>query len=652
MSFWSWLTRRPIELDEDDFKEEVRAHLAIDVEEKVADGLDRGAARYAALKEFGNVTLTTEAARRVWTPRWLDSWRDVTSDVRYALRAVAKNPLFSLTVVGVLTLGIGLNAAVFTMLKGMALTPLAGVDHSASLRVIYRQTETGRVVRVSYQDYRYLRDHNQAFAGLMGSGYLETNLGRGRGARQVSTELVTGNYFQVLGVGAQRGRTLLPSDEVAPGRHPVVVISDSLWRRDFASDPDIVGKTLEVNNCLLTVVGVAEPGFHGTIVSYDIELYVPVMMAPQIGVSNPAAPASNVLADRRYGLLFPQGHLRAGTSHAAAAGQAEAMWTALSADRPVDDPVQHLRVAPFWRSPTGGQTYILPTMVVLVTTGLLVLLTACANIAGLVLVRGLSRRGEIAVRMALGATRQRILRLMAVENLVLAIPGAIVGVYLAQKGIPFFVHYAEWLAFPQRLFFNIEVDAVVLAFAALTACGCAVVFGFVPALQSSRVDLVSVINQDASPRGAAPGRMRAGLVVAQVAVSLMLLVGSGLMTRSLQAARSVYPGFDPGNVASIGVDLTQNGYDAVRGRVFYRSCSTAFVPGQALNPPRLRRTHRSDSSTRARLASPSTATSSSAARTSRSCRTRSAPTTSVRCESLSWPGGPSTIAMTTTARRW
>jgi hypothetical protein len=243
MSFWSWLTRRPIELDEDDFKEEVRAHLAIDVEEKVADGLDRGDARYAALKEFGNVTLTTEAARRVWTPRWLDALRDVTSDVRYAFRALAKNPVFSLTVVGVLTLGIGLNAAVFTMLKGMALTPLAGVDRSASLRVIYRQTETGRVVRVSYQDYRYLRDHNQAFSGLMGSGYLETNLGRGRGARQVSTELVTGNYFQVLGVGAQRGRTLLPSDEVAPGRHPVVVISDSLWRSDFASDPDIVGKT-------------------------------------------------------------------------------------------------------------------------------------------------------------------------------------------------------------------------------------------------------------------------------------------------------------------------------------------------------------------------------------------------------------------------
>ena len=175
MSFWSWLTRRPIELDEDDFKEEVRAHLAIDIDEKVAAGLQRQDARYAALKEFGNVTLTTEAARRVWTPRWLDSLRDVTSDVRYAVRALVKNPVFSLTVVGVLTLGIGLNAAVFTMLKGVALTPLAGVEHSASLRVIYRQTETGRVVRVSYQDYRYLRDHTDAFAGLMASGYLETN---------------------------------------------------------------------------------------------------------------------------------------------------------------------------------------------------------------------------------------------------------------------------------------------------------------------------------------------------------------------------------------------------------------------------------------------------------------------------------------------
>ena len=183
--------------------------------------------------------------------------------------------------------------------------------------------------------------------------------------------------------------------------------------------------------------------------------------------------------------------------------------------------------------------------------GLLVLMIACANIAGLVLVRGVSRRGEIAVRLALGATRRRIVRLLVLENLVLAAPGAALGVLLAWRGIPPLVTYAEWLAAPQRLFFNIEVDGLVIAFSALVAAVSALVFGFVPALQSTRVDLVSVINEDASPRGAARGRLRAVLVVAQVAVSLLLLVGAGLAMRTVEAARRADPGFDATQLTSI-----------------------------------------------------------------------------------------------------
>ena len=177
--------------------------------------------------------------------------------------------------------------------------------------------------------------------------------------------------------------------------------------------------------------------------------------------------------------------------------------------------------------------------------GLLVLAIACANIAGLVLVRGFSRRGEIAVRLALGATRARVVRLLLVENIVVAVPGAALGMLLAYRGLPFFISYAEWLAAPQRLFFNFEVDALSLASPPPPRAAARSLFGFIPALQSLRVDLVSVINEDASPRGAARGRMRAGLVVAQVAVSLLLLVGAGLTSRSLDAARRLDPGFDP-----------------------------------------------------------------------------------------------------------
>jgi predicted permease len=497
---------------------------------------------------------------------------DQVSDVRYAIRALARNPAFSLAVIGVLTLGIGLNAAVFTMLKGIALSPIAGINGSSRLAVIFAETSTGRQAAVSYPDYQYLRDHDRAFSGLFGSSVAKVNLGRGRGARPVWGELVTGNYFQILGVRAERGRTLLPSDEIAPGQHPVVVLSDGLWRRDFGADPDIVGRTVEINNYPLTVVGVADPTFHGTTVVYDVEIYVPVMMAPQLGFSfgSQQTTPSGIFADRRAALFYPEGYLQPGTTIANAAAQTDALWATLARERPLADAAQRLNAVPFWQTPNGAPSQLLPTLVVLSAMGLLVLMIACANIAGLVLVRGVSRRGEIAVRLALGATRTRIVRLLIVENLVLAVPGACFGVLLARRGIPVLVGYAEQLAAPERVFFNIGVDGLVIGFAALAACASALAFGFLPALQSSRVDLVSVINADASPRGAARGRLRTGLVIAQVAVSVLLLVGAGLTTRSVEAARRAYPGFDASHVTAITLDLKQNAYDELRGRVFYR----------------------------------------------------------------------------------
>jgi predicted permease len=459
------------------------------------------------------------------------------------------------------------------MLKGLALSPLAGVAGSARLAVIFGETSSGRAIRLSYPDYRYLRDHNGAFSGLFGSAFVKVNLGRGRGARQVWGEAVTGNYFQALGVRAALGRTLQPSDEIAPGRHPVVVIGNGLWQRDFGADPAIVGRTVVINNQPLTIVGVADSSFHGTTVVYDVDVFIPVMTAPELGFtfgSRETTP-SGILADPRAAILYPQGYLRPGTTLGNAAAQIGALGTAISRERPLTEVAQRLRVVPFWQTPNGAPITMLPTLAVLSAMGLLVLVIACANIAGLVLVRGLSRRGEIAVRLALGAARSRIVRLLMVENLVLAVPGALLGVLLASFGIPVLFRYAEELAAPERVFFNMQVDGLVIGFAALVACASAVVFGLGPALRSTRLDLVSAINQDASPRGAARGRLRGGLVVAQVAVSVLLLVGAGLVARSLEAARRANPGFDAAQVTMVAVDLTQNEYDESRGRLFYRN---------------------------------------------------------------------------------
>ncbi|MGH9139909.1 MAG: ABC transporter permease, partial [Vicinamibacterales bacterium] len=317
-----------------------------------------------------------------------DAFFDQVSDVRYIIRTLAKHPMFALTVVGVLTLGIGLNAAVFTMLKSMALSPIAGVDRSSRLATVFRETTAGRALSLSYPDYQYVRDHHQAFAGLFGSSLATVGLGKGRASRSLFAELVTGNYFQLLGVRAERGRTLLPSDEIAPGQHPVVVLSDGVWRREFAADPEIVGKTLQINDYPLTVVGVADPAFHGTTVVYDVELYIPVMMAPDLGFtfgSRQTTP-SGILADRGASFFQPQGFLRPGVTLGSAAAQADALWVARANDRPLADASERLRVVPFRNSPGGAPMQLLPTLTLLGAMGLLVLMIACANIAGLVLV--------------------------------------------------------------------------------------------------------------------------------------------------------------------------------------------------------------------------------------------------------------------------
>ena len=565
MARLGWLKgRRP---DEQDFQDEIRSHLEIAADEHVAAGADRDSARLSSLRDFGNVTLTTEAARSVWIPRWMDRLGELLCDVRHASRVLARNPGFSLTVFAVLTLGIGLNATVFTLLKSLAFSPLAGVDGSASLAVVLNETTAGRQTGLSYPDYQYVRDHDRAFDGLFGSRNVNVNLGSGNRTAPIMGELVTGNYFHQLGVRAQLGRTVLPSDDVEPGQHPIVVLSDTLWKGQFGSDPDIVGTVVRVNTHPLTVVGVAAPGFHGTIVGYDVEVFVPIMMTPQLLRSGGIDPQT-VLFDRQASFVIVMGRLRPGTARADASAQMTVLSSQRRRDTGLDTAAQALAVVPIWRSPFGAQTYMLPAVMVLSAMGALLLLIVCANVTALVLARGISRRGEIALRLALGAGRGRVLRLLLVENIVLAVPAALVAIALVPLAIPALLSGISNVT-PIRLYLNLSVDRLVIAFSVLAACGSALVFGLLPALRSSGVDLLSVMKDDLSPRGAARGRFRMGLVVSQVAVSLLLLIGAGLVTRSLDAARQTNPGFDATDVISSRIDVSSNGYDQARGRAFF-----------------------------------------------------------------------------------
>jgi predicted permease len=562
----SWLVRRRA-IDRD-LDAEIRNHFRMAIQERIEGGEDPESARLAAINEFGNVLQAREEARAVWRGGAVALVADVWQDVRFGARMLIKNPGFSLVVIAVLSLGIAGNAAIFSLFKSIALKPLPGVRNSATSSVLLGRTIDGRGIGVSVPDYRDLSAQQQSFESLTASMMIFASVGRGVDAQRVIAELVVGNYFETLGVGAQLGRTLLPSDDVAPGQHPVAVISDSLWRRSFAADPAILGKIIYLNGQPLTVVGVAAHEFNGTIVSMGIDVFAPLMMQPQV------SPPSRLDSRGVFGLTT-MGHLKQSVTTRAATAEAAVVASQLDGEHPIPNYARRLEVVPIWKSPFGAQTYWLPAIAVLGGMGLLILLVVCANVANLVLVRGVSRRGELGVRLAMGASRSRLLRLLFVENMVLALPGALSGVVLASFILPYIATGAAAAA-PSRVYLDTSVDGYVLTFAVALSCACAIVFGFVPALRTSRVELSSVLH-DISPRMASRGRLRSMLVVSQVAISLVLLVASGLVLRSYAAAQHATGGFESANVTSIAIDLKTAGYDDTRGPVAVTRLLDAFA---------------------------------------------------------------------------
>jgi macrolide transport system ATP-binding/permease protein len=561
MTLVDWFLRRH---RDEDLQDEIRSHLSMAAQDRVDGGDDARTARLASLKEFGNVTLTREATRLSWGSVWRERAADLVQDLRYAVRVLGRSPGYSLVVIAVLALGIGANVSVFTLFKALALKPVPGVEGSASLAVLVARTDAGRILPLSHPDFRDLRAAGRAFTGLAGTSMDGYSLGLGTHGERVFGEMVTGNYFSVLGVRASLGRTLQPSDDVAPGKHPVVVISDGLWKRSFASDPAIVGKTIQVNAYPMTIVGVTEPGFHGSIVSLALDLFIPVMMQPQLrGV--------DLLSVRQSPMLWGLGRLQPDASIDTAAAEADLVSARLDAQQPARRVGQRATVIPMWRSPFGAQTYMLPAILLLSVMGALLLLIVCANVSNLVLVRAVSRRGEIAARVALGATRARIMRLLFVESIVLSLPGAGLGI-LTARGIGVLLASSSMSsAAPVPISMDTSLDWTVVAFALLISCASALVFGFIPAVRSSKVDLAGIMKDDLSPRGGSRGRLRNVLVVSQVAVSLLLLVGAALVMRSLEAARTANTGFDSREVASVSLDLKLSGYDQTRGRIFYQA---------------------------------------------------------------------------------
>ncbi|MFN2455425.1 MAG: ABC transporter permease [Pyrinomonadaceae bacterium] len=490
-------------------------------------------------------------------------------DIRYGLRLLWKSPGFTIIAVLSLSLGIGANATIFAWVKTVLLRPLPGVEASDQLVAFHGvlTRSENRPISTSYPDYKDYRDRNEVFSGLFAYGLNPFNLSGGDSQpERIWGETVSGNYFDVLGVKPVKGRGFLPEEDATPGSHPVVVLSYRLWQRRYGGDPDLVGKTITLNNKNFTVVGIAPQQFAGTYVGLATELYVPLAM---IGEVKPDG--GSLLTRRGNQWLQVIGRLKPNVTFAQAQANTQSIARALAQEYPRTNDGHDVALFTLARDTDGAQVILLPVLTILMVVAGLVLLIACANVANLLLARAAARRREIGIRLALGASRGRIVRQLLTESVLLALLGGIAGLFIALWTAGSLGSFVPPIGLPVSL--QVNLDARVLGFTFLVSLATGVLFGLAPALASSRPDLVSTLKDESGSvaGGRGKGRFRNSLVVAQIALSLVSLIGAGLFVRSLQRAQTISPGFDPDNVLLASFDLFPNGYDEARGTQFYRA---------------------------------------------------------------------------------
>jgi predicted permease len=489
-----------------------------------------------------------------------------------------------------LALGIGANTAIFTLMDQVLLRALPVKDPEQLVMVFARGSHYGSnwgMNSMSYPMYRDFRDQNPVFTGMLCRFATWSSLSHGGSTERVTSELVSGNYFDVLGVRPAAGRLITPEDDRVPGAGTVAVLSYDYWQTRFGGKPDIVGQTVRVNNYPLTIVGVAQAGFHGVDLGYNPQVMVPVTMKRQM------TPGWDALEDRRTRWLQVFGRLKPQVAPEQAKAALEPQYKATinmevqqeafrnasqySKDRFLESTID---VMPGGQGrPQFRERLSMPLTVLMCIVGF-VLLIACANVANLLLARAASRQKEIAVRVALGAKRSRIVSQLLAESVILAIAGGAAGMLLALALNTYLLSAMPRGAAP--LLIKATPDLRVFAFTLLISVVTGLIFGLAPALQSTRTDLASTLKDQAgSVTSTGAARFRKGLVVAQVMLSVLLLIGAGLFIRSLHNLKTLDPGFRTANLISFSVNPTLNGYDRMKTRQFYKDLQATLgaLPG-------------------------------------------------------------------------
>jgi predicted permease len=466
----------------------------------------------------------------------------ILQDLRYALRRLRQNPGFSTIVVLTLALGIGANTAIFSVVNAVLLRPLPYLTPAELVTIEHVYPSLDLEAPVSAQGFRAYHQRTRGFEALAVQTGWQVNLTGSGDPERLTGARVSGDFFRVFGVNAARGRTLRP-DEDAPGRNRVVVLSDGLWRRLYGAQPDIVGQTMQLNGEPFEIVGVMPAGFRDYW-NRRVELWTPL-----------ALPEEAFNSGNEF--LALSARLKDGIPVSAAATEMRAFADQIKTDRPGSYPPNWtLGVTTLTEQATGN---IRPALLVLLGAVGFVLLIACANVANLLLARAAGRTKEIAVRAALGAGRVRIVRQLITESLILGLSGGTLGLLLAYWGVRV-IGGLDMRNVPFAA--DVRIDAPVMFFTLAMALLTGLIFGAVPAMQSSRADVQDTLRSEA--RGTTSGRsthlIRAGLVVAEVALALTLLVGAGLLIKSFGRLSSVDPGFETGNLLTFGISLPQVKY--------------------------------------------------------------------------------------------
>ena len=581
MMWWSRLWRR--NKLEQDLGRELQFHIDERISALKSGGMSEGEARRKIRQEFGGIEQVKEECRNARGTLWLES---TIQDLRYALRTLRKSPAFTAVAVLTLGLGIGANTAIFSLINAVMLRMLP-VQHPEQLVLLTDPSESGVAVDttehgirsiLSYPEFAELQSHNTVFSGMFAAqsevsdGDVFPGGSTAAQAMKAHTELVSGDFFHVLGIQPIIGRVFTTEEDKVPGGNPVTVVSYDYWQREFGGNSPIVGSTIRVGQGIFQIVGVAPPGFHGILVGSDVDFWFPISMQEQV------LPGRDYLKPRDTLWLQVMARLAPGVSRQTAeAGinttfqQTLRDWApALPSARERRDMLnEKIQLRPGSRGASGLRGEFSDPLILLMTMVGVVLLIACANIANLMLARASGREREIGVRLALGAARRRLIRQLLTESFLVAGMGGVLGIALSVVGARLLLAVVSTGV--DDLGLQVPVDYHVLIFTAVISLLTGLVFGLAPAVRGTRLDINRTLAANARDSIAGRGRVRTGriLVVVQVALSLILLMGGALFLRSLHNMLAQKLGYDRDHLLMVTVDPVAAGSKAASVTTMY-----------------------------------------------------------------------------------